>query len=237
MAISLQTLVGELDPIEIKAWQDLSRVLAHEMMNSLAPIVSLTESLEQMLARPDGLDRAQLKKAIETIGRRSAGLMRFVERYRRMAEVPLAERARVSIRDFVSDIVALVGPGFAYRGIRLETHVEPQELAVDGDVELLSQAVLNLLKNAAEASASTPAPQVTLACSCGAAGVTISVEDNGHGVPDDSDSLFLPFYTTRPGNDGIGLSIVRQVALAHRGTISVERRQPGACFTLVLPRP
>jgi nitrogen fixation/metabolism regulation signal transduction histidine kinase len=233
--VSLQTLVGELDPIEIKAWQDLSRVLAHEMMNSLAPIVSLTESLEEMLARPEGMDRTQIARAIETIGRRSAGLMRFVERYRRMAEVPPAELAPIDLGDFVSDIVALVGAGFEFRGIRLKTHVEPQELTVEGDVELLSQAVLNLLKNAAEASAGCATPHVTLSCLSATEGVAISVEDIGHGVPQDTDLLFLPFYTTRPENDGIGLSIVRQVALAHRGTIRVERMQPGARFTLLLP--
>jgi nitrogen fixation/metabolism regulation signal transduction histidine kinase len=234
--ISLQAIVGELDAVELKVWQDLSRVLAHEMMNSLVPIVSMTESLQAMLAQPQPPDRAAIARAVETIGRRSAGLMRFVDRYRRRAELPPPELQPVRLAEWAADLALLVGPGFAARAIRLETRIDPPDLMLEADPELLSQAVINLLKNASEALDGRSDGVVKLSCRRVETGITIAVEDNGVGLPDDGDSIFLPFYTTRAGNDGIGLAIARQVALAHRGTITVERVDPGACFTLHLSR-
>jgi two-component system nitrogen regulation sensor histidine kinase NtrY len=232
--ISLQAIVGELDAVELKVWKDLSRVLAHEMMNSLVPIVSMTESLQAMLARPEPPNPVSLTRAVETIGRRSAGLMRFVDRYRRMAELPPPELQPVRLAELVADLAALVEPGFLARNIRLQSSVEPADLMLDGDAELLSQAILNLLKNAGEALDGRTDGLIRLTCRRDEADVTISVEDNGVGLQGDGDSIFLPFYTTRQGNDGIGLSIARQVALAHRGTIVAEPMYPGARFSLHL---
>lgn len=232
--VSMQPIVGALDAVELKVWQDLSRVLAHEMMNSLAPIVSMTESLQAMLARPDAPNAVSLARAVETIGRRSAALMRFVERYRRMAELPPPELRPLRLADLVADLVLLVEPGLRARHIRLDHRVEPADLMIEGDPELLSQAILNLLKNAGEALDGRSDGLIRLHCRRVDERVTISVEDNGVGLHDDGDAIFLPFYTTRAGNDGIGLSIVRQVALAHRGTIRVEPANPGARFTLHL---
>jgi nitrogen fixation/metabolism regulation signal transduction histidine kinase len=232
--ISLQPIVGALDAVELKVWQDLSRVLAHEMMNSLAPVVSMTESMQAMLAAPQPPDPASLARAVETIGRRSAGLMRFVDRYRRMAELPPPEFRPVRLTELVADLASLVEPGFLARGIRLETSVEPADLVMEGDAELLSQAVLNLLKNASEALDGRTDGLIRLGCQRHEAEIAIAIEDNGVGLQDDSDSIFLPFYTTRPDNEGIGLSIARQVALAHRGMITVERMNPGARFTMHL---
>jgi nitrogen fixation/metabolism regulation signal transduction histidine kinase len=232
--VSLQPIVGALDAVELKVWQDLSRVLAHEMMNSLAPVVSMTESLQAMLAGSRPPDPAALARAVETIGRRSAGLMRFVDRYRRMAELPPPDYRPIRLTGLIADLASLVEPGFAARNIRLETSVEPADLAMEGDAELLSQAILNLLKNASEALDGRTEGLIKLGCWGDETGIAIAIEDNGPGLQDDSDAIFLPFYTTRPDNEGIGLSIARQVALAHRGTITTERMNPGARFTLQL---
>jgi len=232
--IALQGLASDLDAVEEAAWRDLSRILAHEMMNSLTPICSLAESLTAL--GPDG-DPAAMADAVEVIGRRSAGLMHFVERYRRMADLPTPAPAEIRAAAFVAGLGALTRGLAADRGVAWESTVEPPELTFQADPELLEQAVLNLLKNALDAVASKPDGSVRLICGRENGAAFITVVDNGPGLtPAQAEAAFAPFFTTKPDGSGIGLSLARQIALAHGGRLEhLAPSRGGAAFRLLLP--
>ena len=232
--IALQGLASDLDAVEQEAWRDLTRILAHEMMNSLTPICSLAESLTALA--PDD-DHAGVGEAVEVIARRSAGLMNFVERYRRLADLPAPERVEIGAAALVAGPDALMRGLAADRGVAWESIVEPPDLTLLADPELVEQAVLNLLKNALEAVAGRPDGRVRLICGRENGLVSISVVDNGPGLsPAQAEAVFTPFFTTKPGGSGIGLSLARQIALAHGGRLEhVPAARGGAAFRLLLP--
>jgi signal transduction histidine kinase len=230
--IALQDVAVALDAVQVQAWQDLVRVLAHEMLNSLTPISALAESLQ---AR-GGLD-ADTAASIEVIARRSLGLMDFVDRYRKVAEMPAPSRQSIDVGAFIADLERLLRPAMAAAGVAFECAAVPPGLTVEADRQLLEQAAINLVKNAREAVAGQADAKVTLACRAVDERVEIAVIDNGPGLSAEVlDRLFVPFFTTKPGGSGIGLSLARQIALAHHGQLEAGPASPrGAVFTLVLP--
>lgn len=229
--VSLQAVVGELDALQLKAWEDMSRVLAHEIMNSLTPIASLSESLSGMI-RQEGVSR-EVVEAMDTIARRSQGLAGFVARYRQMAEVPEPKLRTVSLRTLADDVKALMRERL--NGVHYSCRMEA--VSVMADPDLLGQAVINLLHNAIDAVADVKKPAIELACTLEDQAVVISVTDNGKGVPAQfREDIFVPFFTTKSGGSGIGLSVVRQIALKHAGWVRTENNATGgATFRLVLP--
>jgi two-component system, NtrC family, nitrogen regulation sensor histidine kinase NtrY len=233
--ISLQRIAGELDAIELKAWRDVVHVLAHEMMNSLTPISSLSESLELLLQTSDS--REEIAGALEAIKRRSLGLMDFVERYRKLAELPTPEPRRIRADDFLSGIDRLMSGTFREKRIAYRSRITPGDLSLSADPQLLEQAMINLLRNAAEAVAGLAQPRIDVSCQLREEQLIITIADNGTGLPAEKrDQVFVPFFTTKPGGSGIGLSIARQVALAHGGQLDASANEPcGTVFTLVLP--
>jgi two-component system, NtrC family, nitrogen regulation sensor histidine kinase NtrY len=234
--ISLQSLSGELSAVELKAWQDLVRVLAHEMMNSLTPIVSLAESLQTLVEPSTGAD-AQITDAIEVISRRSAGLMSFVGRYRSVAELPEPRPEIIAAGPFAAGLERLMRGVMEEKAVAFRSRVEPEGLVLRADPELLEQAMINLLKNAIEAAAGGQDPRIELSCRAGDGRVVLSVSDNGRGLPEtDPEQVFTPFFTTKAGGSGVGLSLARQIAQAHGGALTARRNNPtGATFTLSLP--
>jgi two-component system, NtrC family, nitrogen regulation sensor histidine kinase NtrY len=232
--IALQGLASELDAVEQEAWRDLTRILAHEMMNSLTPICSLTESLATL--DPD-IDRAAVRDAVEVIGRRATGLMHFVERYRRLGDLPAPERVEIRAAALVAGLETLSRSLAAERGVAWESLVEPPDLTFLADPELIEQAVLNLLKNALEAVAGKPDARVRLICGQESGAASITVADNGPGLtPAEAEAAFTPFFTTKAGGSGIGLSLARQIALAHGGRLEHVPLARGAAFRLLLPQ-
>ncbi len=238
--LSLQNIESELDAVEIQAWQDLLRVLAHEMMNSLTPIASLAESVRPLLSaavlsRPEGALR-DVADAVDVIARRSAGLMSFVERYRKMAELPPPSLESLSAEDFIRRIDQLMRPTLDARGIAYSSSVEPG-LTIRADGNLLEQALINLLHNAMEASSCAENPRIEVRCRLRNEYCTISVADNGKGLDGVSlEHIFVPFFTTKPGGSGIGLSLARQIAHSHDGQLEAAANEPrGAVFTLSIP--
>lgn len=231
---ALQPVAGGLDVVEQAAWRDLMRVLAHEMMNSLTPIASLSQSVAARLssdADPEAL------AALEVIARRAGNLMAFVDRYRAVADTPRPVPAPVRLDAFARDIARLMAGSLAPARAELEVRVEPADLTIEADRGLLEQAVINLVKNALDATAGCPSPQIALSCRRQEGRVTIAVADNGEGVPPERmETIFVPFYTSRTGGSGIGLSLARQIALAHGGRLTVAANAPsGALFELSLP--
>ncbi len=234
--ISLQSLSGDLDAVELKAWQDLVRVLAHEMMNSLTPVSSLSESLAARL-RSGAADPAEVADTVETIARRSSGLMSFIERYRRLTDLPAAEPVRLKAADLVLGLDRLMSASMTEAGVDYRSVVEPAALVLRADPDLIEQALINLLKNALEAVRARSSPAVRLAARAEEGQAVLIVEDNGPGLPaGDPETAFVPFFTTKPGGQGVGLTLARQVALAHGGRLEhAPRPGGGAVFRLWLP--
>jgi len=236
--ISLQRVAGELDAVEVKAWQDMARVIAHEMMNSLTPIASLSESLEtQLRDRTEPATGDDVARSIDAIRRRSLGLMSFIERYRRVADLPPPVIQPVCAASLISDIQKLVTAEVERCNVRLRTSVTPADATFPADAALLEHAILNLLQNALDATEQTADAAVTLECKVEATQVLITVTDNGLGLPEhERDRILLPFYSTKPEGSGIGLALVRQVALAHQGRLEIRSNEPrGAVVSIVLP--
>jgi C4-dicarboxylate-specific signal transduction histidine kinase len=213
----------------------MARVLAHEMMNSLTPIASLSESLEQLLQGRNGEE--ELVAALEVIKRRSHGLMNFVERYRAVAELPTAVPRAIAVKPFLDGIERLMSTTFRERSISFASCVAQQGAIAHADAELLEQAMINLLRNAVEAVDGASSPAIEIRCDESQNEIAFEIHDNGRGLPeDDAGKVLTPFFSTKAGGGGIGLSVARHVALAHGGQLRVRRgERSGAVFSLVLP--
>lgn len=237
--IALQSVSGDLDAVEIKAWQDLVRVLAHEMMNSLTPICSLSESIATRLREAHGAaEEAEVIEAADVIARRSHGLMHFVERYRRLTDSPGVVKTRTSATEVVRRLDRLALAMIGDKPIAYSSAVQPSWLTVEADPDLLEQATINLLKNAVDAVRGRPDAAVRLTCTLEEDQVAVTVADNGPGLPaGDPETAFIPFYTTKPAGSGIGLTLARQIALGHGGRLEHRAATPcGAVFQLILPQ-
>lgn len=212
---------------ELKAWQRLVRVLSHEINNSLAPIKSLAGSLQAILERqPRSKDADDdLERGLSVIGGRADALVRFMSSYARLARLPTPQRAPVEVSQWVRRVAALE--------TRLSVRVsDGPPIAIRADGDQLDQLLINLVRNAVDASLETQGG-VTLGWSRQNGMLELRVEDEGPGIESGA-NLFVPFFTTKPEGSGIGLVLSRQIAEAHGGTITVENR-PGAsgCVALV----
>jgi two-component system nitrogen regulation sensor histidine kinase NtrY len=161
--------------------------------------------------------------------------MSFVERYRAVAELPTAAPRLVAVKPFLDGIERLMSTTFRERGISFANHVVPLEIVADA--ELLEQALINLLRNAVEAVEGMDSPRIEIRFCQSPVEIAIEVHDNGRGLPDDdAGKVLTPFFSTKAGGGGIGLSVARHVALAHGGQLKVRRGEAsGAVFSLVLP--
>ena len=231
--ISIQDIQGQLENQEMEAWQNLIRVLTHEIMNSVTPITSLAQTASETV---DGLmtglpqdspmheDLQDTFDALDTVGRRGAGLMRFVESYRSLTRLPKARIRIFRLDSFLQRIETLLGESFREKDIGFNTTVTPTSLELSGDPELLEQAVINLLKNALDAVVESPKPEVSVVASLGGKGhIIIAVKDNGSGMDEEIlNNIFVPFFTTKRHGTGVGLSLVRQIVRLHRGQVGIS---------------
>jgi len=224
----LSDLTRPLREEERKVWHRVIRVLGHEINNSLAPIQSLAESLVRILERQDEDWLEDARQGLGIIGSRAQGLGRFMEGYTRLARLPEPTKAPVDLEPLVRRAAGLA----QVQAVRVVPG-PPLILSADGDQ--LSQALINLLKNAAEAAAGSGEPVVVRWTLQGAA-LELHVEDRGQGLPTGG-NLFVPFFTTKAGGSGIGLVLSRQIAEAHGGTLVLANREdgPGARAILRLP--
>ena len=219
----------------MEAWQNLIRVLTHEIMNSVTPITSLAQTAsetvdELMTGLPDESpmreDLQDTFDALDTVGRRGAGLMRFVESYRSLTRLPKARIRIFRLDGFIGRIETLLGDSFRQNGVGFQSGVEPQSLELSGDPELLEQAVINLLKNALDAVADMQDPEVSLTARLGPKGhIIIAVTDNGPGMDEEIlQNIFVPFFTTKRHGTGVGMSLVRQIVRLHRGQVGIRSK-------------
>jgi two-component system nitrogen regulation sensor histidine kinase NtrY len=242
--ISLQNIETELTAHELAAWQTVIRVMAHEVMNSLTPISSLAATAGDIVTDvvaqlpPGDPQRAKLadaQEALETIARRSEGLLHFVQNHRRITKRMIVQLDVVPVRRVFARLQRLLAGELAGRNIELTTAVEPETLEVSADIELLDQALINLLRNAMEALRDGQPGKIALTGSLEAGGhVMIAVADNGPGIaPDQREKIFVPFYTTKRQGSGVGLTLVRQIAIVHGATVNISQT-PGGGATVSL---
>ncbi len=238
--VAVQPIQGELNAIEIAAQSDLIRVLTHEIMNSMTPVTSLAHSavdLMRGLDQGENADVADARMAVETLSRRADGVMHFVESYRQISRAPEVRRRPIDVEAWGRELESLFRASERTQGIEFTFAVDGLP-TLDADPDLMSQVLINLIRNGAQAARGhAGAPHVWLTFSrTGSGRARIEVADNGPGVPEKlRQDIFLPFFTTRQEGTGVGLSLARQVVLAHRGAISVgDREGGGALFRIVI---
>jgi two-component system, NtrC family, nitrogen regulation sensor histidine kinase NtrY len=238
--ISLQNIRSELQQKEVEAWQNLTKVLRHEIMNSLTPIITLTGTMRDMVEHPmpGQNNEDDLKLALSTIERRTQGLVRFVDSYRSLTNLPAPHLQPVVCADFIRHIANLMTSQLNQEGIQLRINPPDKKIWINADTAQLEMALLNLLRNAAEALRGQPEGIINLDVRpAGNLFIEIRVADNGPGIPENLlDQIFIPFFTSKPTGTGVGLSVSRQIAQSHRGDLQVASKPgEGALFTLRLP--
>ena len=230
---ALLPMEDELEAEAMQAWQKLVHVLTHEIMNSLTPVASLSQTSRDLLKGAGGSlppDVAgDLDIALEAINRRADSLAQFVGGYRTLASVPEARPQRITVSRLFGRLSVLVAPAWQARGGRAVFHVESESLELMADPGQLEQALVNLLQNAAQACAGQAAPEVRVSARLARGGrLHISVSDNGPGVQDDLIAdIFTPFFTTREKGSGIGLAMVRQLVHRNGGAVRYARSVGG----------
>jgi len=239
--LAFQNVSEALDETESKAWQKLLNVMTHEIMNSVAPISSLADTLKNRLKSPEIANKMassqleDLELGIDTIKRRSEGLLKFTESYRNLNKITQLDLKRILVCDLFENISSLMLPSLEKKHIELGIVIRDLTLAVDIDINLVEQVLINLVVNAIEAVKDIAAPQIILSAELQPNNkIIIKVADNGTGMPPELlDKIFIPFFSTRKTGSGIGLSLCKQIMLLHKGTIQVQSAEgKGSAFLL-----
>lgn len=233
--IAYQNISEAVDATETLAWQKLLSVLTHEIMNSIAPISSLADTLKARLnALPHSEELEDIRLGTETIKRRSEGLLQFAGTYRSLNKISQPNITTVYAADLFENLYQLMEPSLIQKGIELDIILKDPLLQVSLDVNLIEQVLINLLLNAIEAVKDTPRPTVSLSAAEADGRSVISVNDNGKGIPPELiETIFVPFFTTRKNGSGVGLTLSKQIMLLHKGTIRVHSTEgKGSTFLL-----
>jgi signal transduction histidine kinase len=223
-----------MEEAETEAWQKLISVLTHEIMNSIAPIISLSETLgkEGEATYQNEEECQNMRRAMQTIHRRSAGLLTFVENYRKLTRIPQPMMQPIRAADLLRSLQQLVETDM----IRFSFSCYPEQLVFHADRNMVDQMLINLLRNAAEATEMRPDPVIQVDARQVGSEVRITVTDNGTGIsPEAIDKVFIPFYSTKTNGSGIGLSLCRQMMIHHKGRIIASSDEQGTRFTLFFP--
>ena len=242
--VSLQDIQSELDATQAEAWEDLVRVLTHEIMNSITPVTSLAKTATDVVS--DMADKVQsgvaidddledLQDAVGTVARRSDSLMQFVDSYRQITRLAPPEKKRIRLAGLFETVVRLAKAECPRDDVEFSIEVSPSELDVYADRDLLEPVLINLLRNAWQATTTMEDARVSVKGRFNRRhNVVIEIADNGDGIPANvTRKIFVPFFTTKEGGSGVGLALARQVMIAHGGFIRVgENDSGGATFSL-----
>ena len=233
---TIKDIQNELEENEMESWQKLIRVLTHEIMNSITPIASITQTLNYMIkgARSTNSNSFQdegeketineIELAIETIHKRSIGLLHFVESYRDLTRIPTPQFTIFPIRRLFDNLRGLMKEEMLNHNIQCITSIQPENLELSADEQLIEQVLINLLKNAIQAVEKTENPVIEIKAFTDIYGkIIVQMIDNGQGIlPEVLDKIFVPFFTTKPKGSGIGLSLSRQILRLHGGTLTAH---------------
>ena len=242
--IAFQNVNEAIEDTEAQAYQKLLRVMTHEIMNSVAPIASLAETMERAVARrkeeklksgenDDEFDDISL--GISTIRKRSENLLKFADTYRQLAKVSLTSFSKFYIRDLFEGVEILLENQIEQQNIEFDVIIKDFELTIEGDMVLIEQVLINLIINAIDAVQHQSSPKITISVfQNNQQQVIIEVQDNGLGMSDElMDKIFVPFFTSKPNGSGIGLSLSKQIMALHKGTITVNSiERQGTAFRL-----
>lgn len=242
MLIAFQNINEALDETEAKAWRKLLSVMTHEIMNSIAPISSLADTLKNRLEKlvpyfdnnDAGLHDVEI--GIETIKRRSEGLLKFAETYRNLNKISQPNLKKVYVRDLFENLYQLMQPTLESKNIEMDIVLQDTSLELEVDSSLIEQVLINLVVNAREALKDkiSDARIILSASRDNKQKPVIKVSDNGTGIPEDIlENIFIPFFSTRKTGSGIGLSLCKQIMMLHKGNIMVHSvPDKGSVFTL-----
>lgn len=246
LLVSFQDIHAELEAKEIESWQNLIRVLTHEIMNSITPISSLTTTVNQMVFEEDSVgvemktldagEKEDVKLALETIGKRSEGLLNFVEIYRNLTRIPKPNFRHIPVFDIFQNVEQLFAIQLKENNINFSYKILPETLHLTADPDLLEQVLINLVLNSIQALKDSKNPEIKIVSRFNRNNrVIIEIADNGKGIkPDLLDKIFMPFFTSKKEGSGIGLSLSRQIMHMHKGSIHVKSiTKKGSVFTLV----
>lgn len=233
--VTIKDIQNVLEEQETEAWQKLIRVLTHEIMNSITPIASLSSTLDLMLKgmveeSGDGVLQIEkesvneIQEALQTINKRSTGLLYFVNTYRNLTRIPKPDFKLCKVKELFDNIENLMEEEVQRCGIKLVVKVEPESLEFTADEQLIEQVLINLLKNAIHALNNQPDARIQLLGYLNKRGrITLQVIDNGPGILKEVlDKIFIPFFTTKPSGSGIGLSLSKQILRLHNATITAH---------------
>lgn len=234
--LSLQNINAELQSNELEAWQNLTKVLRHEIMNSITPISSLVDSLrtildedsyvqqEGFLIKKDGFQ--DMQEGLETIANRSRGLVTFVNAYRDYTNIPKPNKQLIKVNTLFENVLSLMKEELKNAEVKVEVKINPEDFDLSCDVDQITMILINLIKNASESLLNQADRTIWLsALNQGDMGTIIQVEDRGPGiVPEALERIFVPFYTTKKTGSGIGLAISRQIMNLHKGSLQVKSK-------------
>lgn len=237
--VAIQNINEAIDETEANAWQKLLSVMTHEIMNSVAPIASLADTLKGRLIHdpsPDEID--DLGIGIDTIKKRSEGLLRFAQTYRNLNKISQPQIKPIAVGELFSNMYNLLNPTMEQKNIDLDITLKDPELVLYADPNLIEQVLINLLLNAKDALQDKADAQVQMSAMEANNKLVIKIMDNGRGIPNEVlDKIFVPFFSTKSNGSGIGLSLSKQIMLMHKGNIHVASKEnEGTAFELVFPK-
>lgn len=238
--IAFQNINKAMDETETKAWQKLLGVLTHEIMNSIAPISSLADTIKNRLSSIENEtdyihSKEDLNLGIETIKRRSEGLLIFAEKYRNLTKISKPILKKIYARDLFENIYALMQQSLEQKNIELDIILKDPNIQLDVDSNLVEQVLINLVLNSIEAVKEKQAPKIMLsAYVLDDEKPIIEITDNGIGIPEENmENIFIPFFSTRKNGNGIGLTLCKQIMILHQGSIQVRSKvDMGTSFAL-----
>lgn len=231
--ITFQDINSEIEQKEIEAWHKLIRILTHEIMNSVTPIASLTETMQGLLEDKSGTQKSaaelddetikDIRFSLNTIHKRSDGLLSFVDTYRKLTKIPKPTVDDVNVKEMLNEIVQLMQSKIAGNHIKLTMEAVAAELTIEADRKLIEQVLINLVTNSIQAIDSNPHGEILLRGYPENNRIILEVTDNGKGIPEkELSEIFVPFYSTKKEGSGIGLSLSKQIMSLHGGTIKVK---------------
>ena len=240
--VAFQNVNEALDETESKAWQRLLSVMTHEIMNSIAPISSLSSTLKNILNQSrenvsveNKSNFEDLELGINTIKTRSEGLLKFAETYRNLNKITTPNLSKIYVRDLFENMHTLMEPTLEQKNIEMDIILKDPDLMLEADTNLIEQVLINLIVNAIEAVKEIKDPLIMLSAYVSPNHKTIiKIADNGAGMPEELlDKIFIPFFTTKKTGSGIGLSLCKQIMMLHKGNIQVQSKVgEGTAFML-----